>query len=48
MSRPPLDVRTFGARGDGAALDTDALNAAIRAAHAAGGGEVVLPAGRWL
>ena len=48
MSRPPLDVRTFGARGDGAALDTDALNAAIAAAHAAGGGEVVLPAGRWL
>lgn len=48
MTAAPLDVRAFGARGDGAALDTDALNAAIRAAHAAGGGEVVLPAGRWL
>jgi len=48
MSRAPLDVRAFGAKGDGAALDTDAINAAIQAAHAAGGGEVVLPAGRWL
>ena len=47
MTRP-LDVRTFGALGDGAALDTDAINAAIAAAHATGGGEVVLPAGRWL
>ncbi len=48
MSRAPLDVRAFGAKGDGAALDTEAINAAIQAAHAAGGGEVVLPAGRWL
>jgi polygalacturonase len=43
-----FDVRSFGARGDGATLDTDAINAAIQAAHAAGGGEAVLPAGRWL
>ncbi|SFJ98423.1 glycoside hydrolase family 28 protein [Caulobacter sp. UNC279MFTsu5.1] len=48
MSRAPLDVRAFGARGDGVSLDTDAINAAIRATHAAGGGEVVLPTGRWL
>jgi polygalacturonase len=48
MTRAPLDVRTFGARGDGATLDTGAVNAAITAAYAAGGGEVVLPAGRWL
>jgi polygalacturonase len=48
MTAAPLDVRTFGARGDGATLDTDAINAAIKAAHGAGGGEVVLPAGRWL
>ncbi|CAN5301585.1 glycoside hydrolase family 28 protein [soil metagenome] len=43
-----LDVRAFGARGDGERLDTDAINATIQAAHQAGGGEVVLPAGRWL
>lgn len=48
MTGAPLDVRAFGATGDGATLDTEAINAAIRAAHAAGGGEVVLPAGRWL
>ena len=48
MTRAPLDVRAFGAKGDGAALDTDAINAAIRAGHAGGGGEVVLPPGRWL
>jgi polygalacturonase len=48
MTRAPLDVRRFGAVGDGATLAADAINAAIVAAHAAGGGEVVLPSGRWL
>jgi polygalacturonase len=43
-----FDVRTFGARGDGAALDTDAVNAAIEAASRAGGGTVLFPAGRYL
>lgn len=43
-----FDVRTFGARGDGRVLDTDAINAAIRAAAGSGGGEVLLPAGRYL
>jgi polygalacturonase len=42
------DVRDFGAVGDGVALDTGAINAAIEAAHAAGGGQVVFPAGRYL
>ncbi len=41
-----LDVRDFGARGDGVTLDNDAINAAIAAA--AGGGTVLLPAGRYL
>ena len=40
-----FDVRQFGARGDGTTLDTDAVNNAITAAHAAGGGTVVFPAG---
>jgi len=33
-----FDVRALGARGDGTTLDTDAINAAIAAASAAGGG----------
>jgi polygalacturonase/lysophospholipase L1-like esterase len=57
MSRPPefpapvagcLDVRAFGARGDGRTLDTEAINRAIIAAHAAGGGIVHFPAGNYL
>jgi len=43
-----LNVRSFGARGDGTTLDTDAINAAILAADKAGGGTVLLPAGRYL
>ena len=35
-----FDVRTFGAAGDGKALDTAAINKAIDAAAAAGGGTV--------
>lgn len=45
---PEFDVRQFGAVGDGVALDTAAINRAITAAHAAGGGTVVLPAGDYL
>ena len=41
------DVRQYGARGDGIALDTAAVNAAIAAASAAGGGTVVFPAGTY-
>lgn len=43
-----FDVRSFGAMGDGETLDTDAINAAVQAARAAGGGTVRLPAGRYL
>ena len=43
-----FDVRTYGATGDGKTLDTDAINKAIDAAHAAGGGTVNFPAGTYL
>ena len=43
-----FNVRDFGAVGDGAALDTGALNRAIGAAAAAGGGTVYLPPGKYL
>jgi polygalacturonase len=43
-----LDVKTFGATGDGKTLDTAAINKAIDAAAAAGGGIVMFPAGNYL
>ena len=43
-----FDVRRFGALGDGLMLDTDAINRAVAAAHFAGGGTVVFPAGDYL
>lgn len=42
------DVRSYGARGDGKTIESAAINRAIKAAHAAGGGTVVIPAGRYL
>ncbi|MDP9173998.1 MAG: right-handed parallel beta-helix repeat-containing protein [Planctomycetota bacterium] len=42
------DVRAFGARGDGINLDTPAINKAIDAASAAGGGTIFFPAGNYL
>jgi hypothetical protein len=42
------DVRSYGAAGDGKALDTEAIAKAIRAAHAAGGGTVVFSPGIYL
>jgi polygalacturonase len=42
-----FDVRAFGAKGDGKALDTQAVNSAIDAAAAAGGGTVRFPAGTY-
>ena len=43
-----FDVRQFGATGDGKTLDTQAVNRAIEAAAAAGGGVVVFGAGSYL
>src|SRR5689334_11371329 len=42
-----FDVKTFGAKGDGKALDSPAINKTIEAAAAAGGGTVVFPAGNY-
>jgi polygalacturonase len=43
-----FDVRTYGATGDGKTLDTAAVNGAIEAAAAAGGGIVAFPSGSYL
>jgi len=42
-----FNVRTFGAMGNGSALDTKAVQEAILACHASGGGIVELPSGRY-
>jgi len=50
-SRPTpaiYNVQNFGAKGDGAAMDTKSINSAIEAAAAAGGGTVYFPAGNYL
>ena len=45
-SAPGLfNVRTFGAKGDGATIDTSAINSAIEEAAKHGGGTVFFPAG---
>jgi polygalacturonase len=43
-----FDVRKYGATGDGKTVDTDAVNRAVEAASAAGGGVVIFPAGTYL
>jgi len=43
-----FNVRAFGAKGDGKALDHTAINRAIDAAARAGGGTVLVPAGTYL
>lgn len=46
--RTVFNVRGYGATGDGKTLDSPAINRAILAAYAAGGGTVILPAGTYL
>ena len=48
LSAAVFDVKTFGAKGDGKTPDRDAINKAIDAAAAAGGGTVYLRAGAYL
>ena len=43
-----FDVRTFGATGDGKTADSPAINKAIEAAAAAGGGTVFFPGGNYI
>src|SRR5215216_5748625 len=45
---PVFNVRDHGAAGDGKTHDTAALNKAVEACAAAGGGQVLFPAGKYL
>jgi polygalacturonase len=48
FSARDFDVTAHGAKGDGTTLNTAAIASAIAACNAAGGGRVVVPAGRFL
>jgi polygalacturonase len=48
IAGPAFNVRAFGAAGDGKAVDTPAINRAIEAAAASGGGTVHIPAGQYI
>ena len=48
FERPYVDVRSFGAKGDGVTDDTAAIQTAIDTVGAAGGGTVLVPKGTFL
>lgn len=48
MADQIFNVRDYGAKGDGSTLDTAAIQRALDAAHAAGGGTVYIPAGTYI
>ncbi|MCX7591701.1 MAG: glycosyl hydrolase family 28 protein, partial [Kiritimatiellae bacterium] len=48
MNETYFNVRNFGVAADGKTLDTAAIQAAVDAAHAAGGGKAYCPPGRYL
>lgn len=43
-----VSVKDFGAKGDGATIDTNAINAAIATVSKSGGGSVRFPAGTYV
>ena len=43
-----FQITDYGANGDGQSLNTDAFAKAIKACSDAGGGRVIVPAGKWL
>jgi polygalacturonase len=45
---PVFNIMDYGARNDGSAPATEAIRSAIQAAQAAGGGTVVVPAGKFI
>jgi polygalacturonase len=47
-AKPVFNIREHGAQGDGQTLDTAAINRAIEACAATGGGQVIVPPGRYL
>ena len=43
-----VNITAYGARNDGKFLNTEAINNAIKAVNAKGGGKVIIPEGLWL
>ena len=48
LAASPFNVKSFGAKGDGFTLDTLALQKAVDAARAVGGGVVLIPQGQFM